>query len=640
MISKRALIVVASVALVGLAGCKKVDVGNKADQAPAAQTETAAPAAPAIPVNDSLPFDQNIGALPLKGNPAAMVTIVEFSDYQCPFCSRAEPTITQLLREYPNDLRVAFVNMPLPFHDKAMPAAKAAIAAYKQGKFWEMHEALFANQQNLTEDFFKATAAKLGLDAARFEADMNSPETAAFIKKGMDAASAKGIQGTPSFLINGELFVGAQPVDAFKQKIDASLARAKQVAAEKGLSGEPLFQELVNSAPKPAPEPEPEPEPDPEPTGRVHVDLTGAPILGNPEAPVTLVEFTDFQCPFCARANGTIHELLKANPDKLRIVFRHYPLGFHDKAKLAHQAAEAANIQGKFWEYYDKLFADQNKLDRDSLIQHARDLNLDEAKFIADMDSEAVIKKVEADVEAGSDAGVRGTPHFFFNGTLLSGAQPLPAFQAALDKEYNAAKAYEEKGLKGDALYEQIIKDNQPAPLVVDNIDASPFKGPADAPVTIVAFSEFQCPFCARVEPTLKQLFDDPAYAGKIKLVFKQMPLPFHNNAQKASEAALFAHANGKFWELHDKMFENQQNLDIESLKKYATEVGLDAAALEAALSSNQYEAAVKADVAAAQKVGVSGTPSFVINGQLVVGALPIEAFKKAVDKALANAAK
>lgn len=639
MLSKRALIVVASVALVGFAGCKKIE--NKPGEQPAPAVEAAAPAAAAIPVNDSLPLEQNIGALPWKGNPTAKVTIVEFSDYQCPFCSRAEPTISELLKSYPNDVRVAFVNMPLPFHNDAMPAAKAALAAYKQGgneKFWAMHEALFANQQNLKDEFFKAQAAKLGLDAARFEADMNSPETAAFIQKGMDAAKNNGISGTPSFLINGELMVGAQPVDAFKQKIDAALARANKVAAEKNLSGEPLFQELVKTAPKPAPEPEEAEEE--APAGRVHVDLAGAPVLGNPDAPVTLVEFTDFQCPFCARANTTIHELLQNNPDKFRIVFRHYPLPFHDKAQLAHQAAEAAKMQGKFWEYYDKLFADQGKLDRDSLIASAKELGLDEAKFVADMDSEAVVAKVKADVDAGSDAGVRGTPHFFFNGTLLSGAQPLPAFQAALDKELNAAKAYEAKGLKGDALYEQIIKDNQPAPLVVENLEGAPFKGPADAPVTIVAFSEFQCPFCARVEPTLKALYEDPAYAGKLKIVFKQMPLPFHNNAQKAAEASLFAHANGKFWELHDKMFENQQNLDIESLKKYATEVGLDAAALEAALNSNQYEAAVKADIESAQKVGVSGTPSFVINGQLVVGALPIEAFKKAIDKALADAAK
>lgn len=633
MISKRALIVVASVALVGLAGCKKIDSNQ-------GNTDKAAVQAQAVANVFNI---EGVGAVPVKGNPNAMITILEFSDYQCPFCSKVEPTIKQILDAYPNDVRVAFVHNPLDFHQLALPAAKAAVAAQKQGKFWEMHEALFANQKGLSEDLYKAKAKELGLDEARFVADMNSPETDKFIKDGMKYGADHGIKGTPGFLINGVIFSGAQPFDNFKKAIDAELERAKKVAAEKKLSGDALYNELLASAPKPAaepPKPAPKPaEPEPEPPARTHVDLADAPMLGNPDAIVTLVEFTDFQCPFCSRANTTIHQLLEKNPDKVRIVFRHYPLPFHDKAKLAHQAAEAAKIQGKFWEYYDSLFADQGKLAREDLIARAQTLGLDVAKFTADMDSEAVIKKVEADFEAGGKAGVRGTPHFFINGALFSGAQPLEAFQANLDKEYNMALTYQEKGLKGNDLYEQIIKDNIPAPLVVD-IEGSPFKGAADAPVVIVQFSDFQCPFCSRVEPTIDALMADPAYAGKIKVVFKQMPLGFHDKAQKAAEAALFAADNGKFWELHKAMFANQNALTVDDIKKYAGEIGLDVAALDAALTSNKYAEAVAKDIKAANSVGISGTPSFVVNGKLVVGALPVEMFKKEIDAALANIAK
>jgi protein-disulfide isomerase len=190
----------------------------------------------------------------------------------------------------------------------------------------------------------------------------------------------------------------------------------------------------------------------------------------------------------------------------------------------------------------------------------------------------------------------------------------------------------------GTALYEQIVKDNpipKPAPIVID-VAGSPSKGAADAKVTIIQFSEFQCPFCSRVEPTIDQLLKD--YDGKIKVVFKHMPLAFHADAQKAAEASMFANANGKFWEMHAKLFANQKALKIEDLKKYATEIGLDAAAMEAALNANTYKAAVDADAKAAQGAGISGTPSFVINGKLFVGAQPIDAFKKEIDAALAEA--
>ena len=631
--TKRALLVMAAVSLLSFTGCK---IKTGGEQQPAgAPVAAGAPAAVApAAVDPAKPIQLQIDALPVRGAAGAKVTIVEFSDYECPFCSRVEPTVDQILKAYPNDVRVAFVNLPLRFHKNAMPAAKAAVAAFKQGKFWEMHDALFGNQKSLNEAFYVEQAQKLGLDKARFTADMNSPETASYIDKGVKDAGAVGISGTPSFLINGKLVVGALPFEAFKKEIDAELARADQVAKAKNLSGSALYEELVKTAPKPKPEVEEEEAP----VGRVMVDIGQAPVWGNVDAPVTIVEFTDFECPFCSRANTTLHAIMEKNPDTVRVVFKHFPLSFHKNAKLAHQAAEAAKIQGKFWEMYNKIFDNQKAMSRDDLIGYAKELGLDEAKFVADLDSEAVKKNVEAAIAEGEKAGVRGTPHFFINGTLLSGAQPEAAFQAAIDKELALTKDPKYAGLKGNALYEKVIKDDPkpvPAPIVV-NTAGAPTRGAANAPVTIVQFSEFQCPFCSRVEPTLDQLLKD--YDGKIKIVFKQMPLAFHNNAQKAAEASLFAHENGKFWELHAKMFANQSALSVEDLKKYATEVGLDAAALEVALNSNKYAAAVKADTEDASKAGISGTPSFLINGKLVVGALPIDAFKKEIDAALAAA--
>jgi len=591
---------------------------------------------PKTKVDPNVLLPLQIEALPVKGSPNAIVTIVEFSDYECPFCSRVEPTIDQILQAYPKDVRVAFVNLPLDFYQTALPAAKAAVAAMRQGKFWEMHEALFENQKGLTMAYFKATAERLGLDMARFEADMNSEETANYIRKGKADADALGVRGTPSFLINGVLFVGSQPFNNFKVAIDKEIARAKQVTAKKkSLRGEALYKELFTSAVKSAAALEaPKPAaPAAAETTRVFVDIKGAPVLGDSSAPVTLIVFTDFECPFCARANATINTLLENNPGKVKIVFKHFPLAFHQNAKLAHQAAEAAKLQGKFWAYYALLFQDTKALSREHLTQYAKQAGLNMRKFLANLESSAVVAAVEADIAAGSRAGVQGTPHFLLNGLPISGAQPLAVFQAALDKELILAQEFLDKGVPLGKLHEEIAKSNIKPKIVVD-IKGSPMRGSADAPVTLVLFTDFECPFCTRVVPTLEQLLEE--YDGKINLVFKHLPLPFHANAQKAGEAAMAAHAQGKFWEMHDLMFENQQALSVDDLKRYAAQLGLNVTRFSAELDSGAYAAAVAADMAAASVAGVSGTPTFIINGKLFVGAQPIESFRAVIDEALA----
>lgn len=474
LLSKRAIIVLASVCALSFAGCKAKTTDNAAPApaapaaaapaadaaaAPAAAPTAAAPAAAPTAAITLKPMDitnldptpLNIAALPFKGNPNAKITIVEFSDYECPFCSRVEPTVKQILDTYPNDVRVAFINAPLPFHKNALPAAKAAVAAMKLGgndAYWAMHEKLFANQKALTIDNFKKFATELGIDAAAFEVAMNSPEVQAYVDKGQKAAQAAGVNGTPSFSINGVQFVGAQPFDNFKAAIDAEIARSNNIATKCNLSGDALYKQLVKKAPKPKNEAD----------ERHFINIEGAPVLGDANAPVTIVEFTDFQCPFCSRANTTIHELLKANEGKFKLVFRSYPLPFHKEAQLAHQAAEAAKQLGKFWEYHDLLFANQQKLDRDSLIGFAKQIGLDEAKFVAAMDSEAAKAAVDRDKKLGSDAGVGGTPHFLINGRILSGAQPLPAFQAALDAELKTANELIAKGVATDKIYEEVVK--------------------------------------------------------------------------------------------------------------------------------------------------------------------------------------
>ena len=166
------------------------------------------------------PVNIAAGSSPVRGPAGAKVTIIEFSDFQCPFCKRGKDTMEQVMKKYPNDVKVVFKNLPLPMHPEANPAARAALAAGKQGKFWEMHDALFDNQGSLGTDFYTDQAKKLGLDVDKFKKDMDAPDIAAAIKADSDLAQQNGISGTPGFFVNGVAVKGAYPPDHFGMIID------------------------------------------------------------------------------------------------------------------------------------------------------------------------------------------------------------------------------------------------------------------------------------------------------------------------------------------------------------------------------------------------------------------------------------
>lgn len=173
------------------------------------------------------PIKVDIGNSQVKGKADAKVTIVEFSDFECPFCKRGADTMDQVAKAYPNDVKIVFKNLPLAFHKNAKPAAIAALAAGKQGKFWEMHDKLFANQRGLTADYFEKSAKEIGLNVEQFKKDITSPELAAQVDAEAEQANAVGISGTPGFLVNGVLVRGAYPFEHFKGIIDRWLAEKK-----------------------------------------------------------------------------------------------------------------------------------------------------------------------------------------------------------------------------------------------------------------------------------------------------------------------------------------------------------------------------------------------------------------------------
>lgn len=637
---------------IGFVGGKMTSKGSEASPAVAAAAAPAAKAgapAGARPAEDA----NTVYKLPLrdaqvKGPATAKVTIVEFSEYQCPFCSRVNPTLKQIEQEYGQNVRVAFKHNPLPFHADAPLASEAALAAGEQGKFWEMSEKLFANQQKLKRADLDGYAGEIGLDMGRFAASIDSGKFKAQIAADQAEAAKFGARGTPTFFINGRKLRGAQPFAAFKTVIDEEVKKADD-AIGRGVKPQDVYTELTKAglteaAPPPAAPQQAQRPAEPPPGTKVSKvdDIAGSPTKGPATAKVTIVEWSDFECPFCSRAVPTIDRLAKEYPKDVRVVFKHQPLPFHKTAKPAAIASLAAHQQGKFWEFHDLAFANAKELTPENFTKWAKEIGLNVAKFEAAQKDPKIAEQVEKDSKYGSAVGANGTPTFYINGRELAGAMPFEAFKAIVDDEIKKADALLAKGVKPAELYAKALEFNvsntpkapEEKPVRIE-IGNAPVKGDKGAKVTIVEFSDFECPFCSRVNPTMAQIMEK--YKGKVKVAFKHQPLPFHASAKPAAEASLAAHEQGKFWQFHDKAFENQRALNRENFEVWAKEIGLDVNKFKAALDSGKYKAQVDADSALGNQVGADGTPTFFVNGRKISGAQPFEAFAKLIDEELAK---
>jgi protein-disulfide isomerase len=618
--------------------------------------DTASVAGGAIP-------DQSAAIVPVTskdpqwGKATAPVTIVEISDFQCPFCSRVGPTIKQLKEKYgPDKIRIVWKHQPLPFHKNARGAHEAAATVMGlagSDAFWKFHDSAFANQQGLNDENYEKWAKEAGVDVAKFKAAYGAKKYAAKVDEDMAVAKKVGATGTPAFRINGVTLSGAQPVEKFVEVIDAQLAEAKKLVAS-GTKPADVYVTLTNknqaAAPAQANKPAPDAEEEDKSVWRVLVQ-DDDPIRGPKDALVTMIIFSEFQCPFCKRVEDTLKQVTAAYPNDVRMVWKDNPLPFHPRAKPAATLARLVYKQKgekAFWEMHDALFDSQPKLEDDDLKALAEKAGVKWDDVKSAIDTNKFGEKIDGSVELANDVQARGTPHFFINGVRLSGAQPLDAFKKSIDEQLAKAKALVAKGTPKAKVYDELMKDAKgPPPPEKKEIAApdaqSPFKGPAGAKVTIQVFSEFQCPFCKRVEPTLAEL--EKEYGGKIKLVWRHMPLPFHADAPLASQAAQEAFAqkgNTAFWKFHDKLFEAQGTsedaIKRPGLEKIAQELGLNMDKFKSALDSNAHKAKIDADTKIGNDAGINGTPAFVINGYYLSGAQPAAAFKKLINRALKDA--
>ena len=184
----------------------------------------AAPQRPTVDYNKV--YNIPLGTSAIKGNKSAPITVVEFSDFQCPYCARFSPTIDQVLKAYPNDVKFVYKDFPLSFHKQAKNAAKAARAAGEQGKFWEMHDLIFEKYATVNEVMFKEFATKLNLDMNKFLADFNSSKYDNLIQQDINLGRQSGVTGTPTLYMNGKR-MQRRSFDDFKKAIESNLKQKK-----------------------------------------------------------------------------------------------------------------------------------------------------------------------------------------------------------------------------------------------------------------------------------------------------------------------------------------------------------------------------------------------------------------------------
>ncbi len=643
----------ASLCLLGACGGVSPRTSSPAASPVLAAGSPVAPGSSSAPEGDAgVPID---AADPTWGSRTAPVTIVEFADFQCPFCARAEPTLAHIRQAYgPDRVRIVWKNNPLPFHANARSAAEAAAGVHAlagDDAFWRFLDLVFHHPEDLGDDAYVTWAQQAGVrDPDGLRAGMRSHAWAA--KVDADAAEARelGANGTPTFYVNGISVVGARGFDAFQPLIDAQ-AIAAQAKLTSGTPPDRVY--AVLSKENRAAQPPDQDDDEPEDTKTVFkVPVGTSPARGPAGALVTIVEFADYQCPFCARAEATLRDLRADYGDKVRLVFKNEPLPFHQRAEPAAEAAlevRAEKGDAAFWSMHDSMLDGPHDLTDETLIELAVTAGARADKVQAAIAKHTHSAEIEADDDTADDFQANGTPHFFINGRRLVGAQSKAQFAAIIDEEIKKAQALIDGGTKPDAVYDALTKDGHAAPqpdrVAVDALPAGdPVRGPASARVTVHEFADFECPFCSRAEDTLKQVAK--TFGDRVRFVWHDLPLPFHENALPAARAAREARkqrGDTGFWKLHDTLLADRTKLSRDDLDADARALGLDMAKWGNALDGDGHKAEIDLDAAAASKLGFTGTPTFVIvgagakTGYTVVGAQDFGKFRKVIERAIAE---
>ena len=372
------------------------------------------------------------------------------------------------------------------------------------------------------------------------------------------------------------------------------------------------------------------------------------PVWGSDKALVTLVVFGDLECPHTRRAYRGIESILRTFPSEVRVAFRHRPLAIHSRARDAAKVAVGLRRElgeAAFWRFMAQAAAtthDANKIELAKWVTAAGGREARIEGWLADGDVE---NEVGRDLVLAALFDVRQTPTFFVNGLRVEGFSTHDDLRRVVEKELASTRSLLALGTASSELYAARVRKNlmglgkDVAERSCPPVGSSPVRGAPDALVTVVEFSEFECPFCKRAQPTLDTLL--ARHGGDLRIVWKNFPLDHHTRARPAAAFALEVFERGgptKFWKAHDLLFGTQSDLGDPALQSLAGQLGMPAGPLLDAAKARVNDPKIDADARLGHKLGVRGTPAFFINGRSLSGAQPLEKFEAVIKEELESA--
>ena len=495
---------------------------------------------------------------PALGPSDAPVTIVVFSDFQCPYSARAHPDLKRLVAEFPDQVRLVFRHYPLSGHRNARQAAEAAALAHDQGKFWQYHDLLFANQDKLkTRDLYEY-ARQLDLDIIQFKQGMANRKHEARIKAELESGDRCGVQGTPAIYINGKprrprtASYYAELLPFVEDELQGNgNKRGRSRAPKPGVLAEAAGVRITES------------------------ELSEMITLTNRPRNVL---FKHEEALYYLKLELT-KGLLEQRLTTLEAQSRGITVDSLYRADIG-SAPDVGEIETQYREFQAYVAGNPRLMglgerEREAEILRLLEIRVDSTRTF----KEQVLRKLAAIVER------------------LKIERLKPVFLAKLKRKYGAT-----------------IQIEAPDPPTYEiETKGHPSRGPENAPVTIVMFSDFQCPYSRQAMPTIQEAIE--RYPEEVRLVFRHFPLLRHGRAQLAHEASECAHEQGKFWQYHDQVFAFQSALDEDDLKKHAADLGMDVLRFNNCLETRRFENKVRRDVREARAYHVNATPSFYVNG-------------------------
>ncbi|MFO0616476.1 MAG: thioredoxin domain-containing protein [Polyangiaceae bacterium] len=600
----------------------------------------------------SVPVDSND---PIWGSRFALVTVVVFSDFECPHCREFEHTLDEVKRTFdPRDLRVVWKHSPLGRHANARAAAIAGNTVFRLGgsrAFFRWAERAFDHQGSLTVDDFADWASEVGVDEARFRAAFASNEFAAKVDEDLELGARLGLAGAPMSLVNGLTVRGAASFEKMRRIIDDEMEAARELRAT--VPQDAIYVEATrkNRPPlEPAPAPAPPTPPGPSLDKTVYrVPLSSDDVFRGPDqAPVTLIEIGDFSAA-TRGAYATVESVLAKYEGRVRFAFRPRVLpSDRDGFRAANILLDSRRASGDagYWAAFKRLFEPALPPDESVVLG---DLHLDAKALETALKSNTYGPVLARFASATADLELPGVPAFFVNGRRFTGPPSEAELSALVDEELAHAEALTQAGTAPADVYGSIVAAATDLPAPEKRIIAAPAKAPsrgdARAPVVVQVFGDLESPYSKRARGSILDL--ERMYGATIRVVWRHRPLPVDKNAILAAEAALEAYAqkgDAGFWAYVDAVFDAQGRgadvLSRPSLVALAKKLDFDAKAFDAALGSHVHRADVEADARASDEASVGGVPAFSINGYFLAGNVPLARLVRAVDLALRDAAR